>query len=106
VDADQNKKLDFGELIHLLRLLRKRPEVEPLFYRYSNGSAYMTTQQLSHFLQMEQRLPTEQRESNLPRYVLVEQLVFVVGVCMCCMLTFACFSLSLSFSFFVTEHNS
>mmetsp|Transcript_12237 Transcript_12237/g.37034 ORF Transcript_12237/g.37034 Transcript_12237/m.37034 type:complete len:1054 (-) Transcript_12237:124-3285(-) len=55
VDGDGNQVLDFGEIIHLLRLLRKRPEVEELFMRYTNGAHYMSCQQLHSFLYHEQR---------------------------------------------------
>jgi Ca2+-binding EF-hand superfamily protein len=56
VDSDGNKKLDFGEFIELIHVLRHRQYFDHLFDKYSTNKTYLTEEELLTFLYTEQKV--------------------------------------------------
>ena len=52
---EENPKLDFEEFISLVRMLRLRTELEPVYSKYTLGKATMTPEELVNFLVNEQK---------------------------------------------------
>eukprot|EP01127_Copromyxa_protea_P020991 TRINITY_DN7106_c0_g2_i1.p1 TRINITY_DN7106_c0_g2~~TRINITY_DN7106_c0_g2_i1.p1 ORF type:complete len:770 (-),score=138.97 TRINITY_DN7106_c0_g2_i1:67-2376(-) len=54
VDTQANRRLNFGEFLKLLTIIRERTEIRELFYKYSSDGKYISASDLCNFLHCEQ----------------------------------------------------